>query len=293
MARSMTGYGEAESEIAGFSLRAEIRSLNHRFLDISLKTPQELSSYERLIRGKVRKRLSRGRVDISLSLKPTSSKVLTLEVNPEVVQEVAASLKRLKKEAKLSGKIDINAILRLHGLIELKLKRLEESEELKKAIEKTLSSALSQLESDRAREGESLCLSIETSIAKIEEELTGIEKEAPKIKEELYKKLKERLLTLAHDVSLDEKRLLEEAVYYADRSDITEEIARLKSHLAEMRRVLSSSEPSGRRLDFLIQELNREANTIGSKVKKLNFTERVLSIKSEIEKMREQAQNIE
>ena len=142
MIRSMTGYGEAEKEVAGFSLRVELRSLNHRFLDISLKLPQELSSYEELIRGEVKKRISRGRIDIFVSLKPISGKVLTLEVNEEAVREVADSLKKLKKEAKLSGKVDINTILRLPGLIELKPKKLEDSDELKKAVEETLSSAL-------------------------------------------------------------------------------------------------------------------------------------------------------
>jgi len=289
----MTGYGEAEKEVAGFSLRVELRSLNHRFLDISLKLPQELSSYEELIRGEVKKRISRGRIDIFVSLKPISGKVLTLEVNEEAVREVADSLKKLKKEAKLSGKVDINTILRLPGLIELKPKKLEDSDELKKAVEETLSSALSLLEEARTREGEALSQAIATSITKIEEEVRGIEEEAPKIQEELYQKLKERLSALAPEVSLDEKRLFEEAVYYTDRFDITEELTRLKAHLAEMRRLLSATEPVGRKLDFLIQELNRETNTLGSKVKKLEFTKGVLSIKSEIEKIREQAQNIE
>ena len=293
MIRSMTGYGEAEKEVAGFSLRVELRSLNHRFLDISLKLPQELSSYEELIRGEVKKRISRGRIDIFVSLKPISGKVLTLEVNEEAVREVADSLKKLKKEAKLSGKVDINTILRLPGLIELKPKKLEDSDELKKAVEETLSSALSLLEEARVREGEALSQAIATSITKIEEEVRGIEEEAPKIQEELYQKLKERLSALAPEVSLDEKRLFEEAVYYTDRFDITEELTRLKAHLAEMRRLLSATEPVGRKLDFLIQELNRETNTLGSKVKKLEFTKGVLSIKSEIEKIREQAQNIE
>jgi len=293
MIRSMTGYGEAEKEVAGFSLRVELRSLNHRFLDISLKLPQELSSYEELIRGEVKKRISRGRIDIFVSLKPISGKVLTLEVNEEAVREVADSLKKLKKEAKLSGKVDINTILRLPGLIELKPKKLEDSDELKKAVEETLSSALSLLEEARTREGEALSQAIATSITKIEEEVRGIEEEAPKIQEELYQKLKERLSALAPEVSLDEKRLFEEAVYYTDRFDITEELTRLKAHLAEMRRLLSATEPVGRKLDFLIQELNRETNTLGSKVKKLEFTKGVLSIKSEIEKIREQAQNIE
>jgi len=293
MIRSMTGYGEAEKEVAGFSLRVELRSLNHRFLDISLKLPQELSSYEELIRGEVKKRISRGRIDIFVSLKPISGKVLTLEVNEEAVREVADSLKKLKKEAKLSGKVDINTILRLPGLIELKPKKLEGSDELKKAVEETLSSALSLLEEARVREGEALSQAIATSITKIEEEVKGIEEEAPKIQEELYQKLKERLSVLAPEVSLDEKRLFEEAVYYTDRFDITEELTRLKAHLAEMRRLLSATEPVGRKLDFLIQELNRETNTLGSKVKKLEFTKGVLSIKSEIEKIREQAQNIE
>jgi len=293
MIRSMTGYGEAEKEVAGFSLRVELRSLNHRFLDISLKLPQELSSYEELIRGEVKKRISRGRIDIFVSLKPISGKVLTLEVNEEAVREVADSLKKLKKEAKLSGKVDINTILRLPGLIELKPKKLEDSDELKKAVEETLSSALSLLEEARTREGEALSQAIATSITKIEEEVKGIEEEAPKIQGELYQKLKERLSALAPEVSLDEKRLFEEAVYYTDRFDITEELTRLKAHLAEMRRLLSATEPVGRKLDFLIQELNRETNTLGSKVKKLEFTKGVLSIKSEIEKIREQAQNIE
>ena len=293
MIRSMTGYGEAEKEVAGFSLRVELRSLNHRFLDISLKLPQELSSYEELIRGEVKKRISRGRIDIFVSLKPISGKVLTLEVNEEAVREVADSLKKLKKEAKLSGKVDINTILRLPGLIELKPKKLEDSDELKKAVEETLSSALSLLEEARVREGEALSQAIATSITKIEEEVRGIEEEAPKIQGELYQKLKERLSALAPEVSLDEKRLFEEAVYYTDRFDITEELTRLKAHLAEMRRLLSATEPVGRKLDFLIQELNRETNTLGSKVKKLEFTKGVLSIKSEIEKIREQAQNIE
>ncbi|MCD6452476.1 MAG: YicC family protein [Acidobacteria bacterium] len=293
MIRSMTGYGEAEKEVAGFSLRVELRSLNHRFLDISLKLPQELSSYEELIRGEVKKRISRGRIDIFVSLKPISGKVLTLEVNEEAVREVADSLKKLKKEAKLSGKVDINTILRLPGLIELKPKKLEDSDELKKAVEETLSSALSLLEEARVREGEALSQAIATSITKIEEEVRGIEEGAPKIQEELYQRLKERLSALAPEVSLDEKRLFEEAVYYTDRFDITEELTRLKAHLAEMRRLLSATEPVGRKLDFLIQELNRETNTLGSKVKKLDFTKGVLSIKSEIEKIREQAQNIE
>ncbi len=291
--KSMTGYGRGAEQNENSAVAVELKTVNNRFLDINLRLPNELQPFEADIKRIITNRLSRGRVDVNLQFE--SAAAVNYELNRPMIAGYLDALRRIQKEFEVHGEPDLNVIARLPNALQTKAEEL--GDETKKTIEAALNNALDELEKMREAEGESLYNELEMRLNGIENQLPTIEKEAENVGEEyrerLTKKINEMLAKTDAEIELDEARLAQEVAYLANRSDITEEITRLKSHIEQFRQIMNEENEVGKRLDFLTQELNREANTIASKTQNITVKEASLTIKSEIEKIREQVQNVE
>ncbi len=291
--KSMTGYGRGAEQNENSAVAVELKTVNNRFLDINLRLPNELQPFEADIKRIITNRLSRGRVDVNLQFE--SAAAVNYELNRPMIAGYLDALRRIQKEFEVHGEPDLNVIARLPNALQAKAQEL--GDETKTIIEKALNNALDELEKMREAEGESLYNELEMRLSGIEKGLPTIENEAENVAEEyrerLTKKINEMLAKTDAEIELDEARLAQEVAYLANRSDITEEITRLKSHIEQFRQIMNEENEVGKRLDFLTQELNREANTIASKTQNITVKEASLTIKSEIEKIREQVQNVE
>ena len=292
--KSMTGFGRGSADGDGFAVGVEIKTVNNRYLDIHLRAPQELTSLEMEIRKRVSARLSRGRVDLNISFDRTGSGA-TYEINQAVVAAYVDALREIQRQFNLNGEIDVSAIARLPGA--LSSPRNELTDEMTTSLNAAIDQALDSLEQMRAVEGNSLAGEMRKRLQRIEQTIPTIEAAASSLVEaynqRLHKRISELLARGSQTVELDPGRLAQEVAYLADRSDITEELARLKSHVDQFREAIDSEEEVGKRLDFLLQELNREANTVLSKSGEIAIKEAALAIKAEVEKLREQVQNVE
>lgn len=290
----MTGYGRAEENGDNYSVRVELKSVNHRFADVSVKMPKEYYSLEERIRKNIVSRVSRGRVDAYLSVERTGQGEKNLRVDRDLAFAYYSSLEGLKAELNLGGQVDINQLAMMPEIFSLEEEQAD-IEEVWVLMEKALLGALESLLSMRRQEGETLVKDLLKRAELIREYTQEIEERAPLVVEEYRFKLRERLNELLRDseATVDEVRLASEVAIYADRSSITEEIVRLYSHLDFLAETLAEDGPVGRKLEFILQEINREANTIGSKAQDASMGQKVVSIKSELEKIREQSQNIE
>ncbi|HEX9961459.1 MAG TPA: YicC/YloC family endoribonuclease [Pyrinomonadaceae bacterium] len=291
--KSMTGFGRGAFTGENFSVSVELKTVNNRFLDVHLRLSQELQSLEGTLRKLISNRLARGRVDVNLTYERTSE--INYELNRPLIAGYLSALKDLQEEFELSGEPDLNFVARLPNV--LQPKKDDIGEDFTSGVEKAFSIALDELEAMRETEGASLRSDLNSLLSEIENRLPAIEKEAANVAEEfrlrLTKRIGEMLAKTDVQIELDNARLAQEIAYLSDRSDISEEIARLKSHIEQFRAILSEEKDVGKRLDFLTQELNREANTILSKTNNLTVKENGLAIKSAIEKIREQVQNVE
>lgn len=292
--KSMTGFGRGSFQGEGFSAAVDLKTVNNRFLDVHLRASAELSAVEAVVRRRIGERLSRGRVDVNVSLERTGE--VSYELNRPLIAGFVQAMREMQKEFGVTGDPDINVIARLPGA--LVAARDGVSEEMLKGIERALSQALDDLEAMREREGASLASEMSARLDEIERHLPIIEslsgEQVENYRARVYKRISE---LLARDgleiVELDQGRLAQEVAYLADRSDITEETARLRSHVAQFRAAISETSDTGKRLDFLLQEFNREANTVLSKSTDLAIKESALAIKAAVEKLREQVQNVE
>ena len=291
--KSMTGYGRGTVSIENFSATVEIKTVNNRFLDINLRLSSELQSLEANLKRIISDRLSRGRADVFINYEKTGDVVY--EINRPLVSGYLSAMNEIKSEFKLSGKPDLNVIARLPDALQTKKEDFDAA--FSEAIQKTLENALDELEEMREIEGKSLYDELEFRLSEIEKHLPMIESESENVLEEyrerLSKKISEMLEKSDSQIEIDQGRLAQEVAYLANRSDISEEITRLKSHIEQFRSIMNEKKEVGKRLDFLTQELNREANTIASKTNILSIKEASLAIKSEVEKIREQVQNVE
>lgn len=289
----MTGYGRGAFSGENFAVTIEIKTVNNRFLDINLRLPYELQPLEAGLKKLVTNRLSRGRCDVNLQFERNEE--IVYELNRPLIAGYLSALKQMQDEFALSGEPDINVIARLPNVLQNQKEDL--SEDFAKGIETAMSSALNELEEMREVEGNSLQVELDSRLNEIGKQLPTIEKESENVTEEyrlrLTKRVTELLAKSDSQIQIDQARLAQEVAYLADRSDISEEITRLKSHLEQFRQIMSEGKEVGKRLDFLTQELNREANTISSKTNNLTVKESALAIKSDIEKIREQIQNVE
>ncbi len=288
----MTGYGRASGETSLGEVRVEVRSLNHRFLDLNIRAPKELSALEMEMRDLIRSKVYRGKVDLTLRIEGTSEGPprMRLEVDWGLIESYLGALEAIKERYGLEGRPNLEHILWAREL--LSFREVEVQKEVWEELRPVVLEALEALLESRRREGQKIQEDLEARLERVRQYLGEIEERAPRVVEEYRRRLSERLKQLLPG-EFEQGRFEQEVVYFAERSDITEEVVRLRSHLEEFRRRLQGEGPVGRALDFLLQEMNRETNTIGSKANDLEIVQRVLAIKEEIEKLREQVQNVE
>ncbi|MBP6004674.1 MAG: YicC family protein [Pyrinomonadaceae bacterium] len=291
--RSMTGFGRATAAGDNFSITVELKTVNNRFLDVNLRLPGELQSLEATIKRTIGNRLSRGRVDVNLQYERTDE--TTYDLNRPLIAGFLTAMRSMKDEFDLAGEPDVNVIARLPNVVVPS--KSDAAPEFYAAIEQTLADALDDLENMRTTEGGHLADELSSRINGIESRLPAIEAEAGRVGEEFLERLTKRiddmLSKTGAQIEVDQGRLTQEVAFLADRADIAEEITRLKAHIDHFRSIMAEDKDVGKRLDFLTQELNREANTITSKTNNMIVKENALAIKSEIEKIREQVQNVE
>lgn len=290
----MTGFGRGATSGEGFAVTVEIKTVNNRYLDLHLRLSQELSSLEMDIRRRLNARLSRGRVDININFERTGT-TATYEINQNFIAGYVEALRDIQRQFNLAGDIDVNSVARVPGA--LSSPRDELNEESLQGINLAIDQALDNLEQMRKREGRSLADEMRARLAKIEATIPLIESAATGLvdvyQQRLQKRITELLARGGQAIEVDSARLAQEVAYLADRSDITEELARLKSHVEQFRETIETEAEVGKRLDFLLQELNREANTVLAKSTDISIKDAALAIKAEVEKLREQVQNVE
>ncbi len=282
MIQSMTGFGSAE----GASFKVEIRSLNHRFLDVSLRIPQNFTRHELPLRSMVRERFSRGKFDIYVST--TSGKGSAIKVNMDLAKSIYNSLRSLKEELSLRGEICIETIASFKEVI-----ITEETDQDIGSLFEAFKEALDKVEEMRKREGAAIARDAFARLDLLEDlrgRIASLSRDAADSSRERYK---ERLHALFGELAFDENRVLQEAALLAEKSDISEEITRLSSHIGQLKKILSDGDTIGRKVEFLLQELNREVNTIASKADDYRMSSLAVEMKAELEKIREQAQNIQ
>jgi uncharacterized protein (TIGR00255 family) len=290
----MTGFGRGAVAGEDFKVAVEIKTVNNRYLDIHLRLGQELSSLEMNLRKLISSRLSRGRVDLNISFERSAT--TAYEINRPLVAGYINVLREIQQEFNLAGDVDIASVTRLPGALTTARDGLDE--ESVAGIERAIGEALDDLERMRESEGATLAGEMRGRIAKIETEVPVIESAAEGLADAYRQRLQKRIGELVNrgggpTVELDAGRLAQEVAYLADRSDISEELVRLRSHLEQFRATIDSPGEVGKRLDFLLQELNREANTVLSKSTEVSIKDAGLAIKAEVEKLREQVQNVE
>jgi uncharacterized protein (TIGR00255 family) len=291
--KSMTGYGRGAAEGENFSVSVDLKTVNNRFLDVHLRLGGELAPLEPAIKRQISSRLSRGRVDVTVNLEKTST--TAYELNRPLISGYVTALREMQSEFGIAGELDINLIARLPGALQPSRDGL--SDDVAAGMEKALSGALDELERMRAQEGETLRQEMTERLDKIEALVPLIESAAAGLvdayRTRLQKRIAEMLARNGQVVEIDQGRLAQEVAYLSDRSDVSEEMVRLRSHLTQFREALNATAETGKMLDFLLQELNREANTTLSKSTDLSMKEYALAIKAEVEKLREQVQNVE
>ncbi|MBP9663662.1 MAG: YicC family protein [Pyrinomonadaceae bacterium] len=291
--RSMTGFGRSTTTDGQFSITVELRSVNNRFLDLNLRLPAELQHLESSIKQIVSGRIARGRVDVNLQYDRAGE--TQFELNRPLIAGFLAAMRDMQQEFSLAGEPDLNVISRLPNVVNSR--KEDPSEEFISAVETVFLSAIDDLNTMRSNEGNMLAGVLISLLNGIEGRVPTIEAEAATVADEyhgrLTKRVNDMIAKAESQVELDQGRLAQEVAYLADRADISEEIARLRSHIEHFRQIMAEEADVGKRLDFLTQELNREANTIASKTNNMTVKENALAIKSDIEKIREQVQNIE
>jgi uncharacterized protein (TIGR00255 family) len=289
----MTGFGRGSFTGENFSVSVELKTVNNRFLDVHLRMSGEMSQFEAAIKRRLSNRLSRGRVDVNLTYERSAE--VSYEINRPMIAGYLAALKEMQDEFSLTGEPDLNMIARLPNV--LTPKKDEIGDAFGAGVEQAVEIALDDLEKMRENEGEMLKTELLSRLGEIETRLPLIESEAATVTEEyqtrLMKRIADILAKTGADVEIDQGRLAQEAAFMADRGDIAEEIARLKIHIEQFQNITGEDKEVGKRLDFLTQELNREANTIASKTNNMAIKDASLAIKSAIEKIREQVQNVE
>lgn len=293
MIRSMTGFGRAELEKDGMALSAEIRSVNHKFCEVSVRLPRSLSAFENHVRIRVQELLSRGKINVSVNWKDGREHEGELVLDEGVAENYMKALERLRGRFNFSDDLDLRTLVGLPDIFQWREITLGEEEGwaiLKDLIDRTVADLLSM----REQEGHSLLKDMEAHVESIIQSLSFIQERAPLRVIEAKEKLRARIGQLLQgEAEIPEERIVLEASFLADRLDCTEEVVRLRSHCEQFLELSRGKEPAGRKLNFLIQEMNREINTIGSKANDLDIARQVITLKEEVEVIREQVQNIE
>ena len=293
MIKSMTSFGRAQGEEGkGYLFSIEMKSVNNRYLDLNIRMPKFMILLEEEIRKIINTRLNRGKVDVFINYKSYEKASAMPKLNLEVAKGYYNCLNELQKEFNIENDITVSKLANFPEVLTLEEKE-ENLDEVLKEIKPLIETSLDKMLDMRIREGEKLKEDILIKLDAIEEKVKIIENFAEDLPKTYKQKLEERLSELTKGLNVDEERIAVEVAIFADKVAIDEEVIRLKSHIGQMRKTLNLEEPVGRKLDFIVQEMNRETNTIGSKANDINITNIVIDIKNLIEKIREQVQNIE
>lgn len=289
----MTAYGRGEHCFEDTVFIVEIRSVNHRYMDIVLRMPKSLLALEKDIKAQISSRIRRGRVEVSIEMQSRGENIpYDLELNAPLAKSYFNIFTQLAESVGLDQEIRLESLAQMKDVITAKPAEMDLAQ-VQQGIEEALDQALNPLDEMRRREGKAIEADFLERIRLLERYLDEVEKQAPELVQTYRKRLKDNVNRMLEDVSLDESRLAQEIAVFAEKSDITEEIVRFKSHLAQFRKYMAADDIVGRRLDFLIQEINREVNTIGSKTPDSQVSMMVVEMKAELEKLREQVQNVE
>lgn len=292
MLLSMTGFGRGEVRTERGKLEVEIRSVNHRFSEISIRLPKSMALLEGRMRERMGTRLSRGKVSVAVGLEGEEGNLARIGLNHEVARRYQEVLAELRSTYQLAGEIDLAAFLNLPDLLAWERSELSEDEGWT-MLAPALDLAIEDILSMKRREGDTLARDLLARLDMMGHALDRVEARVPEMVGALRLRLTDRLADAASDLEYNRGRVETEIVLFADRTDCTEECVRLRSHLDMFRELIAAPEPAGRKLNFLLQEMNREANTIGSKAQDIGIAREVIALKEEIEKIREQVQNFE
>ena len=291
-ARSMTGFGAGEIATSTGRYVVEIRSVNHRFCEIVVRFPRDLAPLEDRVRALVQTRILRGRVEVAIMRENHGKRPRTVKTDLDLATAYISALNDLKRALMISGSLDLSVLLSLPDLLRIEEEK-EDPETSWPAIASSIGRALDRLVEMRETEGARLASDMNERVDRLIRLVDEIEARAPRVVEEYRARLSRRVQEMTGGVPVDAGRLATEVALFADRSDITEEVTRFRSHLAQFQSTLSADGAVGRTLEFIVQELGREANTIGSKANDLEITQRVIAVKSDLESFREQIQNVE
>jgi uncharacterized protein (TIGR00255 family) len=290
--RSMTGFGQASWEGGGRRINVEVRSVNQRFLDVRVSLPREWQGWEAELRQVVQDEVARGKVDVAVTRAGSEAGELQVEINEELARAVVEGWKRLQKRLGLPGEIDMAALLARGEFVRVVERRADTGPDLARARQ-LVKTATQKLNRAREQEGQALARDMRERVQKLRRVASALRRRTKELVPELSHRLRERVNTLLQTRTVSEERLLQEVALLAERSDVTEEIVRLESHLDRLRDLLRSSGAVGKPIDFLLQEIHREINTIASKSADLKVTDLTLEARGEVEKLREQVQNVE
>ena len=295
MIKSMTGFASLTLDDDQVSVSVAVRAVNHRFLDVQLRTPAALAATESRLRALVQQRVARGRIEVSISLQSRTDAGLDVEVNEAIVEALAAAMDRARERGLVQGQLTTTDVLRFPQAITIRErpKSVEQEQALAPAAERALEAAIEELDRMRTTEGTQLRAELDGRRDRLADLFSQAAEAAEAGAAALRDRLTERVRELRVDPTVEESAIAQEIVRFANRSDITEETVRFRAHLEHWKALSDGPEPCGRKLDFLLQEMNREVNTLGSKAEGPGVPELVVSLKAELEKLREQVQNVE
>lgn len=291
MIRSMTGYGYGRGKVNGLVFTVEIRAVNHRYADIGVKAPRLLLAYEAEVKKQVSTELKRGKIDVFINQEADEGSGMVPVLNQKVAQAYVDLFRQMQLQYELGGDIPLEVLINQKDVLSVRDLAID-ADDLRLSLRQAVEQALTSTVQMRKIEGQATLVDIQSRLLLVNEAINRIATRAPLVPGEWQQKLAERLQRLSDD-RVDEQRIAQELALFADRCDISEELSRFQSHLQQFADLLEQDEPVGRQLDFLLQELNRETNTIGSKSNDAELTRNVVSIKAELEKIREQVQNVE
>ena len=292
MVRSMTGFGRAKAEVNGLDITVEIKSVNHRYFEFSCRVPRAYSFLEEKIKSKLSTAISRGKVEVSILIDDNTENATLVEVDHEYAAAYLKAIKSLSKEFGIKNDVKASSLVGNNDIFKVKRQTIDD-EVITGAVFTVLEEAVENFISMRTVEGERLFNDVKSRTEYILEKVAFIEERSPKTVAEYRNRIEQKIKELLGDTTIDEQRILTEVAIFADKVAVAEETVRLRSHIKQFESLVSSSDPVGRKLDFIVQEMNREANTIGSKAQDIEIAHTVVDIKSEIEKIREQIQNME
>ena len=292
MVKSMTGYGRAEETIRGCTITVELRSVNNRYLDCTVKLPRMFSFAEDSVKNRVKAAVSRGKVDVYIGVNAAQAADVQVAVNRPVLESYLAALRQIESEYGVRDDVTVMSLARLPDVFSVE-KTEEDEQKLTQDILSVAEEAIARYNTMRETEGAALEADLRSRAATILERVALVEQRSPVTVAEYRERLRQKMQEVLQNTAIDEGRILQEAAIYADRIAVDEETVRLRSHLAQLGDMLTKGGAIGRKLDFLLQELNRETNTIGSKCNDLELSNIVVDMKAELEKIREQTQNIE